>query len=317
MENALTTYADMDQMAGNIVRSGMFAMKTKEQALCLMAVCQAEGLHPMQAVRRYHIMNGGRPAMRADAMQAEFQRQGGIVKWIHRDDKICKAEFSHASGGSVVIEWTIDMAQKAGLTRNQTWMQYPRQMLTARVVSEGVRTVLPGVVAGIYTPEEIDDFGAKPPEPPPTPAAPAPSRAATRGTTGKATPKVEEGQFSPAPVATPDPSSEGIAPVATAADPAPKLADEPPPSGASAAQQSFDPAGHDSHEPTSAISLPEGIPEIAPTTFKDLVALTKALKPHMPPEEHEALRADLNRCANDSARVVIMQKAIDGLKGGF
>jgi hypothetical protein len=33
-------------------------------------------------------------------------------------------------------------------------------MLTARVISEGVRTVLPAVVTGVYTPEEVSDFSA-------------------------------------------------------------------------------------------------------------------------------------------------------------
>jgi hypothetical protein len=32
------------------------------------------------------------------------------------------------------------------------------QMLWARAVSDGVRTVDPGVVAGIYTPEEVNEF---------------------------------------------------------------------------------------------------------------------------------------------------------------
>lgn len=81
-------------------------------------------------------------------------------------------------------------------------------------------------------------------------------------------------------------------------------------------RQSFDPAGQDSGE-SSAATLPEGVPSTAPTTFKDLVALSRVLKNHMPADEHDALRADLNACANDAARVKVMQKAIDGLKGGF
>jgi hypothetical protein len=31
-------------------------------------------------------------------------------------------------------------------------------MLRARVISEGIRTVYPGVAVGIYTPEEVNDF---------------------------------------------------------------------------------------------------------------------------------------------------------------
>jgi hypothetical protein len=35
-------------------------------------------------------------------------------------------------------------------------------MLRARVVSEGIRLADPGVVAGLYTPEEVQDFDVKP-----------------------------------------------------------------------------------------------------------------------------------------------------------
>lgn len=35
-------------------------------------------------------------------------------------------------------------------------------MLRARCISEGIRTVWPGVSVGVYTPEEIQDFETKP-----------------------------------------------------------------------------------------------------------------------------------------------------------
>ncbi|MEW6097488.1 MAG: hypothetical protein AB1567_13365, partial [bacterium] len=38
------------------------------------------------------------------------------------------------------------------------WKHYPRQMLRSRVISEGVRTVLPGCNVGFYTVEEVQDF---------------------------------------------------------------------------------------------------------------------------------------------------------------
>ena len=58
------------------------------------------------------------------------------------------------------------MAKNAGLSGKDTWKQYPRQMLRSRVISEGVRTMYPGVADGIYTPEEVQDFDTKPPASP-------------------------------------------------------------------------------------------------------------------------------------------------------
>lgn len=163
-------FGDIERMAAYVAKSGLFACKTADQAVTLMLLCQAEGMHPIEAMRTYHLIQG-RPTMRSDAMQARFQQRGGKVRWIERTDSAVAAEFSHPDGGTVVVKWTIEMARQAGLAGKDTWKAYPRQMLTARVVSEGVRTVLPGVVAGIYTPEEAGDFDARPPVIPPMPTA--------------------------------------------------------------------------------------------------------------------------------------------------
>ena len=161
MNNELVCMDDLKQMASAACKSGLFSMPSPEAALTLMLLCQAEGLHPIQALRQYHIIKG-RPAMRADAMQAAFQAAGGNISWVERNDKKCSAEFSHSQGGKILVEWTIDMAAKAGLTNNPTWQKFPRAMLSARCVSEGVRAVYPAVVCGLYTPEEVQDFDEQP-----------------------------------------------------------------------------------------------------------------------------------------------------------
>jgi hypothetical protein len=156
-------------MAVSVARSGLFGVKTPDQAMALMLIAQAEGLHPAIAARDYHVING-RPALRADAMLARFQAAGGKVEWGEYTDTKVVGKFSHPSGGSVEIAWTTKMAQDAGLTRNPTWKSYPRQMLRSRCISEGIRTVFPGVVVGTYTPEEVEDMAPAPRQAPPPPA---------------------------------------------------------------------------------------------------------------------------------------------------
>jgi len=156
-------------MAVSVARSGLFGVKTPDQAMALMLIAQAEGLHPAIAARDYHVING-RPALRADAMLARFQAAGGKVEWGEYTDTRVVGKFSHPSGGSVEIAWTTKMAQDAGLTRNPTWKSYPRQMLRSRCISEGIRTVFPGVVVGTYTPEEVEDMAPAPRQTPPPPA---------------------------------------------------------------------------------------------------------------------------------------------------
>lgn len=161
----LMPLAEVRQMAEVVAKSGLFAeVKSADAAMALMLLCQAEGLHPVQALRRYHIING-RPAMKADAMLAEFQSRGGRVEWARHDDEVCAGVFSSpGTKGDTRVEWTLADAQRAGVTGNPTWKKYPRQMLRARVISEAVRMCMPEVVVGIYTPEEVADFEPARPE---------------------------------------------------------------------------------------------------------------------------------------------------------
>ena len=148
---------EIQTMAIAVAKSGLFGMKTPEQAMALMLVAQSENLHPARAAMEYHIING-KPALKADAMLSRFQNAGGKVEWKKYTDDECVGLFSHPSGGSVEITWTLAMAAKAGLTSNPTWKKFSRAMLRSRCISEGIRTIYPGVSVGIYTPEEVQDF---------------------------------------------------------------------------------------------------------------------------------------------------------------
>lgn len=126
------------------------------------------------------------------------------------------------------------------------------------------------------------------------PAATAPAKKAAPVSQRTAQPaKVEEGQFTPA---------------------------EPAQTSACAGDTYSDQDGANipdsAHQPAAA-ALPEGVPATSPTVFKEQVGLCKTLKQYMDPSEHEALRADLNRAANDGDRATILQRIIDGMKGGF
>ena len=151
-------FQEMQGMAEAVAKSKLFGMTDPNQVLALMAVAQAEGLHPATAARDYHIIQG-RPALKADAMLARFQQAGGKVDWKCYTDEKVTGVFSHPNGGSLEVTWTLDQAQRVGLVKaGSGWAKYPRAMLRARTVSEGIRSVYPGCVVGAYTPEEISDF---------------------------------------------------------------------------------------------------------------------------------------------------------------
>ena len=113
-----------------------------------MLLCDAEGLHPIEAVKRYHIFDG-RISMRSDAMLADFQKSKGRVEWTKDTATECEAIFSHPvhypKGKAVSFTW--DDAQRAALTGKDNWKKYPSSMLRARVITNGIRMVLPGDLA--------------------------------------------------------------------------------------------------------------------------------------------------------------------------
>lgn len=196
MSTALVPVADLDRMAQAVADSKLFGVTNKEQALALMLVAQAEGLHPATAARDYHIIQG-RPTLKSDAMLGRYLSSGGKVEWHEHTDEKVSATFTHPAGGSLRIDWDMARAQKAGI-KNPMWQKYPRQMLRARVISEGVRATNPNVAVGVYTPEEAGDF---------EPAAKKPtrgSRARDMGTaevvdpdTGEITPQATTAQTDP------------------------------------------------------------------------------------------------------------------------
>jgi hypothetical protein len=159
MTTALVPVNDMQTMAKAVAESNLFGIKTPQQAMALMLIAQAEGTHPALAARDYHIIQG-RPAIKADAMLARFHAAGGVVEWMDYTDAKVSARFSHpqSSPKPVLIEWTFEQARKIGLVGKDNWKNYPRAMLRARVISEGVRTCYPGIAVGTYTVEEVQDM---------------------------------------------------------------------------------------------------------------------------------------------------------------
>ena len=159
----IVPYNDIEKMANAVAASKLFGVKNPNEAIALMLVAQAEGMHPATAARDYHVIQG-RPALKADAMLARFQQAGGSVQWKEYTDEKVTGIFSHPQGGTLELSWTMQQAKSIGIANKDNWKNYPRAMLRARVISEGIRSVYPGCVVGVYTPEEVADFSPNAPK---------------------------------------------------------------------------------------------------------------------------------------------------------
>lgn len=150
------TIKEMSEMAHVMGRSGLFGKKPDE-ILSLMFLANAQGQHPAIVAMEYDVIQG-RPALKTTSAQSRFQMSGGKIQWLERSDVKASAKFYHEAGGELVITWTIDRAKQAGLAGKDMWKKYPAQMLSARVMAEGVRAVYPACLSGFYTSEEVKDF---------------------------------------------------------------------------------------------------------------------------------------------------------------
>ncbi len=149
-------YGDLERLADSIAKSGLFGIKTKEQAIVLMMISHAEGRHPALAARDFDIING-RPAKKAEAMMRDFVQAGGKIEWHALTDELADATFTHPQTGSVRIDWDMKRATTA-FGKKDMYAKFPRQMLRSRVVSEGVRTLWPLATSGFHVPEEMADM---------------------------------------------------------------------------------------------------------------------------------------------------------------
>ena len=149
----------MESLGKSMYESRMFGCTNEAQGRVLALACIAENKNPIELARVYHIIDG-RLSMRADAMLAEFRKLGGKVRWTNTGDDGLAA-FAIFSFESIDTEvgFTIEDAKRAGLIKPKGhWEKFPGEMLRSRTTSKAIRMLCPEIVAGYYTPEEIEDM---------------------------------------------------------------------------------------------------------------------------------------------------------------
>lgn len=208
---AIRSVADLEAVGEKFEQSGMFGCTQKGQGMVLAMTCFAEGISPIRFNQTYHIIDG-RVTMRADAMLAKFIERGGRFTIRERSANRAAALFE-LDGNALEAEYTMADARDSGIcfgkdgkSLKHNWARFPKQMLWARLISDTVRTLAPGVNMGAYTPEEVQDFDAVPPSRQAEPDAVQPIRA-RKTKAAQAEPESEPAKQDPAaePAATPDP----------------------------------------------------------------------------------------------------------------
>lgn len=162
--------SEQKEFAAWAFKSGEFkSLKSPAHAMLLMQYGRELGFGPATSLQLVYSA-GGTPALKANTIAALLKQ----VRW--RDTNAPRYDYrvkvntvercvilflERGDSGAMEergeVEYTMQDAQRAGLTKNQTYQKYPRQMLFARAITEGARLYAPDCLGGIvpYCPEEL------------------------------------------------------------------------------------------------------------------------------------------------------------------
>lgn len=162
---AMGSLADPEKLGRLLAASGYFSDARDAAQAVVKVLAGAElGFGPIQSMTGVFIVKG-RVTLSANLVAAAIKRHPAYDYRVrqHTAD-VCEVEFfgpttsgtGRESLGSV--EFSMDMAKRAGLANGENWRKYPEAMLFARAITSGARYLAPDVFGSpIYTPDELDE----------------------------------------------------------------------------------------------------------------------------------------------------------------
>jgi len=144
------------KMAEAFASSGMFTdAKQMGQAFVKIQAGQEIGIPPFAAMSGIHIIQG-KPTLGAGLIASAIKGSGKYdYRVIEMTEKTCSINFFQGTEEIGNSTFTIEDAKKA-LTKNID--KFPKNMLFARAISNGVKWFCPDVFSGpVYVPEEMPE----------------------------------------------------------------------------------------------------------------------------------------------------------------
>jgi hypothetical protein len=146
--------SELMNLAKAFAESGMFAdTKSAAQAIVKIQAGQEIGIPPFAAMTGIHIIQG-KPTIGAGLIASRLKGSGKYdYRVVEASEKICSIDFYQGNTKIGNSTFTIEDARKA-LTKNID--KFPKNMLFARAISNGVKWYCPDIFSGpVYVPEEM------------------------------------------------------------------------------------------------------------------------------------------------------------------
>jgi len=160
--NDASTFTALKELGTAFSKSNILGITSPADGLIVAMTCAMEHISPIAFSRRYNII-GGRLSVKADAIYADFIASGGRCRWIRSDAEVAEAEFSHVKlcpdplVRSVTMQELINngVAVDANGRMRSPYVKFPKNMLRARLLSNSIRMIAPGLIHGLYVEEEV------------------------------------------------------------------------------------------------------------------------------------------------------------------
>ncbi len=167
MSKELVVHDSIDEdirLANALAQSGFYKdIRDAAAGVVKLRIARELGLG-LRGISDVHIVEG-KPTLSYQAILGMVRAYTGphntdrySFKYLRRDEDCVEIEWT--INGEVIGTSKCDTedAKRMGLAGRGTWQKYPRQMRTARAVTEGVNAFMPEVIGGsIYTPDELGD----------------------------------------------------------------------------------------------------------------------------------------------------------------
>jgi hypothetical protein len=145
---------ELMNMAKAFAESGMFPdTKSAAQAIVKIQAGQEIGIPPFASMTGIHIIQG-KPTIGAGLIASRVKGSGKYdYRVVEATEKVCSIDFYQGAEKIGNSTFTIEDAKKA-LTKNID--KFPKNMLFARAISNGVKWYCPDIFSGpVYVPEEM------------------------------------------------------------------------------------------------------------------------------------------------------------------
>jgi len=156
-EDILAEIKSMQEICSTLMKTPHYAKIGHEGIFAIIATAKSLGIDPIQALGGGLYYVKGKVEMSSRMMSAVIRSRGhSITRDSKSNDTICILHGKRKDSQDCwSVSFSIEEAQRAGLTRNPVWQNFTQDMLYARALSRLARQLFPDLIGNVYVEGEI------------------------------------------------------------------------------------------------------------------------------------------------------------------